>query len=320
MSETAAAQLRRILHLIPRLSDGEVHTLEDVARSAGSDVVTVRRDLWSLVTRFHEPAGFVEGVQLFLEADSVELISNHFRRPMRLTTSQLCALELGLAMLRLERPPDEQRAIDGARSRLRATITRLPREAMPTEAHLAAIGADVDPAHLAAARAALRSRRKMQIAYQRGDAERPDDRTISPYALVAASGMFYIVAFCHRSEGLRIFRLDRVHEAAVTADRFDLPDEFSIDRVLREGRVLSGEAADTMRVRYSPSIARWIAEREGAAIDPDGSLTLTHAVADVPWAIRHVLQYGPDAEVLSPAHVRDAVRDRLSSMAHAAGG
>jgi predicted DNA-binding transcriptional regulator YafY len=73
-------------------------------------------------------------------------------------------------------------------------------------------------------------------------------------------------------------------------------------------------------VRYSPSIARWIAEREGAAIDPDGSLTLTHAVADVPWAIRHVLQYGPDAEVLSPAHVRDAVRDRLSSMARTSGG
>jgi proteasome accessory factor C len=191
---------------------------------------------------------------------------------------------------------------------------------MPTESHLAAIGADVDPAHLAAARAALRSRRRMQIAYQRGDAEQPDDRTICPYALVAASGMFYIVAFCHRSEGLRIFRLDRVHEAAVTADRFDLPDDFSLDRVLREGKALSGGAVETMRVRYSPSIARWIAEREGAIIEADGSLTLTHPVADLSWAIRHVLQYGPDAEVLSPPRLRDAVRDRLASMAHAAGG
>jgi predicted DNA-binding transcriptional regulator YafY len=60
-------------------------------------------------------------------------------------------------------------------------------------------------------------------------------------------------------------------------------------------------------VRYSPRIARWIAEREKVPLDDDGSLTLEHPLADEEWAVRHVLQYGPEAEVLAPASVRAAV-------------
>jgi hypothetical protein len=50
-----------------------------------------------------------------------------------------------------------------------------------------------------------------------------------------------------------------------------------------------------MKVKYSPKIARWIAEREGVELDADGSLTIEHPLADQEWGVRHVLQYGPDA-------------------------
>jgi proteasome accessory factor C len=315
LSETAAAQLRRVLHLIPRLADGEAHSLSEIAEQAGADLETVHGDLWSLVTRFHDPGGFVEGVQLYIESDRVELISNHFRRPMRLTTSELCALELGLAMLRTERPPDECAAIDRARERLRKLIAKLPADAMPEAVHSAEVGAAGDPAHLATARAALRDRRKLSLRYRRGDAEWSDDRVVCPYALVASSGMFYIVAFCDRSEGVRIFRLDRIEEARLTQDRFAIPESFSIDRFLHDGRALQAGQPEAVRVRYSPRVARWIAEREGVPLDGDGSLTLSHPLADAAWAVRHVLQYGAEAEVLEPAEVRELVRSRLQEMA-----
>ena len=69
-----------------------------------------------------------------------------------------------------------------------------------------------------------------------------------------------------------------------------------------------------MTVRYSPRIARWVAEREGQPLAADGSLTLEHPVADDSWAVRHVLQYGPDAELLSPPELRAMVSDRLASL------
>jgi predicted DNA-binding transcriptional regulator YafY len=72
-----------------------------------------------------------------------------------------------------------------------------------------------------------------------------------------------------------------------------------------------------MTVRYSARIARWIGEREGRAADgADGSITVEHPIADPDWAVRHVLQYGPDAEVLAPAAMRARVAARLRGIGH----
>ena len=81
------------------------------------------------------------------------------------------------------------------------------------------------------------------------------------------------------------------------------------------GRPSRPSSSATLKVRYSPRIARWIAEREGKPLAEDGSLTLEHPLADTDWAVRHVLQYGPDATVLEPAEVREAVVQRLEEMA-----
>ena len=125
MTVNAAAQLRRLLNLIPHLTDGETHLVEDVARRTDVDAKTVLMDLKSLAGRFDDPGGFVEGVQIFLESERMSLRSDHFNRPMRLTAPELCALELGLAMLRAERPKEEHAAIDRARARLRQTLAGL---------------------------------------------------------------------------------------------------------------------------------------------------------------------------------------------------
>jgi predicted DNA-binding transcriptional regulator YafY len=57
-----------------------------------------------------------------------------------------------------------------------------------------------------------------------------------------------------------------------------------------------------------------IAEREGVELDSDGSLAMDHPLADVQWGVRHVLQYGPDAEVLEPPEVREELARRLSGL------
>jgi predicted DNA-binding transcriptional regulator YafY len=44
-------------------------------------------------------------------------------------------------------------------------------------------------------------------------------------------------------------------------------------------------------------------------------VTIAHPLADTAWAVRHVLQYGPDAEVVEPEEVRALVRRRLEEMA-----
>jgi proteasome accessory factor C len=313
MTDTAAAQLRRILALVPELADDEAHPIERLATALATDRATLLGDLRSLTERF-DPGGFVdEGVGLFIDGECVSLTSPHFRRPMRLTATELCALELGLAMLETERPPEEHAAIVRARRRLRDVITRLPATSVESGSRVASLAAG-DAAHLGVLRDAVRLRRKVRLGYRRGDHEAATGRVVDPYALVVASGMWYAIAFCERSTGLRVFRLDRVEQATLLDTTFEVPATFSLERVVGERRVLHADGAATMTVRYSPRIARWIAEREGGTLGEDGSLTMEHPVLDVAWGVRHVLQYGPDAEVLSPPHVRNAVIERLGAL------
>ena len=66
-------------------------------------------------------------------------------------------------------------------------------------------------------------------------------------------------------------------------------------------------------------MARWIAEREGRATEADRSLVIEHPLADWEWAVRHVLQYGPDAEVLGPVSVRAELKRRLRAVLASSG-
>ncbi len=311
---TAADQLRRILHLIPHLADGEPHSLDSVAQNVGVDRADVLRDIQSISERFEVPGGFVEGLQIFVDADDVSLVPSHFLRPMRLTRSELLALELGLTMLRGERPPEEHRAIEGALARLREVVAKLPDEEPADNLRAASLSVSGDLGHLRALREAFRRRHKVRLSYRKAEEDTPSQRVICPYGIVFASGMWYAVGHCENSDGIRIFRLDRMEQVETLEARFESPRGFSVDGLIREGKALQAADAGTLRLWYSPRIARWIAEREGKPVSNDGSLTLEHPLADTDWAVRHVLQYGPDVTVLAPAGVREAVRQRLERM------
>lgn len=314
MTETAADQLRRVLLLIPRLADDENHDISDVASLLGVDRATLLRDVRSLADRFDEPGGFVEGVTITHDDRFVSVHASHFLRPMRLTVGELAALELGLAMIRGVRPPEDHPVVDGARDRLRAALAELP-DAEPHPALRTASFSVLTPAMRSmrdALRRASRDGRKARIAYQKAHAPVPSERVVCPYGLIFARGTWYLVAHCESSAGLRVFRLDRITSATVLEEGFEFPDESVLANVVRDGHVFHTEdPVASVTIRYSPRIARWIAEREGAMVDEDGSLTREYPLADADWAVRHVLQYGPDAEVLEPAAVREMVRDRL---------
>lgn len=312
MSDSAAAQLRRVLLLIPRLADGEEHALADVASEAGVDAEQVLRDIASISERFDTPGGFVEGVSIWIEEDTVCVNAKEFHRPMRLTMPELCALELGLVMLRRERTPAEQRPIDGALVRLRDAISLVPSNERHEGARWADLGDAGAAEHLATIRDAIAARRTLELRYRAGAATESSLREVAPHSLVFAEQMWYLVA---SAEGgaVRFFRVDRV-ESVRPLDRSFERDPAVGERVQEAGRAFASDTTRSMTVRYSPRIARWVADREGATLAADGSLTLDHPVADDSWAARHVLQYGPDAEILGPPELREVVCRRLSGM------
>lgn len=309
MTDTAAVQLRRVLNIIPHLADGEDHALEDVAAKAGTTVANLMADFFSISERFDAPGGFVDGVSILVEEHRVSVSANHFHRPMRLTMAELCALELGLMLLRRDRTPAEQAPIDRALERLRQTVSRISASDPHEGTRYADLACAGSAAHLATLRSAVRDHHKVRIRYRAGGAMATTERVVCPYSLAFAEEMWYVVT-SGEDDGVRFFRLDRVESVDALAEEFE-PNAGVAAHALRSGRAFQADGARRMTVRYSQRIARWVAEREGKTLAADGSLTVEHQVADDSWAIRHVLQYGADAEILEPPDLRRQLAEKL---------
>lgn len=311
MADTAAQQLRRILAVIPQFADDEDHSIDEIATAVGTTRAQLLRDLESITHRFDVP-GFVDSVQIQFGPETVCMFTNEFPRPMRLTMPELCALELGLTMLRLGRTPADHAAIDRAANRLRQAITELPANERHEDLRHATLASTSSEEVQQAVRTAVNERRVLRILYRAGSATESGSRIVHPHALVYADHMWYVVSVGDDG-ALRHYRLDRVENVELLEETFER-DGSVLDRVMQAGRAFASDTSRRMTVRYAPRIARWVAEREGASVAEDGSLTLEHPVADDSWAVRHVLQYGPDAEVLSPPDIRELIVKRLTAM------
>lgn len=60
-------------------------------------------------------------------------------------------------------------------------------------------------------------------------------------------------------------------------------------------------------VRYSARAAPWVREHGPVEDLQDGCVSVSFTTADPGWVVRHALGYGPEAEVVQPAAVRDMV-------------
>ena len=308
--DSAGDQLDRILKILPFAARHNGASVSELAETLGVSPERVLRDVEQVVERaYYLPPEQANDTQILIEGDRVTVLARAcaFRRPPRLSTREALALGVGLRALALDAPPER-------RDRLFALAERLERElalrsAADTEPHVAlAFGPPERSEVHACLRDAARERRAVSIHYLKTGATAPEERTVHPYALIFAERWWYALAHCCTQDGVRRFRLDRVLAAEVLDQSFELPSGWDPHVHVQKGRAFIAAEPTEVRVRYGPRIARWILERElEAETLPDGGVIVSHTVADPRWIVNHVLQYGPDAEVLGPPEVRDMV-------------
>ncbi len=316
MTVGTGERLRRLLEIIPRVADRDEVPIAELAREVGTTPAELLLDLEQLAERYDTPAGFVDGVHVMIDGDRVSVRTDHFRRPMRLTVAELCALELGLSLLLHDGSESQREARETLRRKLAELITRLPQDESFYELRGGALTGSAAAEALPLLREALRKRRVVLLNYQSAVAESPEVRAVHPWRLIFSNGAWYLAGWCEESGGVRIYRTDRIVSAVVTDRESKAAEEKVLDGLMADGRPFHlGAGSTTLAVRYSPAIARWIAEREGGTPEPDGSLVVRYPLADREWAVRHVLQYGPDAVVEEPVEVQEAVRGRVAGIA-----
>lgn len=314
MTIDAGERLQRVLRAMPLIIDHGDVSIAEIQSRVGVDALTLLNDFRALTEREDEPGGFVEAVSIFFDGKTVSVRSPHFGRPTRITLPELCALELGLAILGAASIPGERNPIARARARVRAAIVAMPGSVAREDLWYASGPPVSDEQILIALRDSAARKTKARIVYRRGASAESTERVVHPYAVLPVRGSWFLVAHCERSDAIRFFRVDRIQSAARLDDAFQPRADFDLDSVLSADGAFVSPSAERLVVRYSPRIARWIAEREEGEQGPDGSLVVSHPLADDAWAVRHVLQYGPEAEVLEPVRVRENLAATLRDM------
>jgi proteasome accessory factor C len=311
MPEPAEHQLNRIVQLVADLSkaarDGaSPPTLDELGARYGTKRSVILQDIRILTDAGNDADDtWISSLTVEQEEDRVSVQSRGpYRRPIRLTLDEFVVLQAAVATE--PDAPKETVAKFGALSGVAGDPSDVIR-ATPS-----VWGGEA--ATVASAERAMRERKLLRIHYLGEGAEHASDRPIEVHEVVSAIGRHYLIAWCRVAGDWRRFRADRVIEADVLDDTFTWrPDAPLVED--RSGLFEPPDGGtDDVRVRFSPRIARWIAERyPRSERQPDGSLVVTFAVASVDWLVRHVLQYGAEAEVMGPAAYREAMRRRVSA-------
>lgn len=168
---------------------------------------------------------------------------------------------------------------------------------------------------------ALNAQRRVRMTYRSRSREQDSQRTVSPLRLTFYRSNWYLAAWCHRSEDLRVFSIDRIATAESTPVPCLVPtDAADVEKRLSTAYgIFEGAANAVAKLHFDALPARWIADEQWHPDQrleqrPDGSLVLYVPYRHATELVMDVLRYGGDVEVLAPAELRKAV-----AAAHAAG-
>lgn len=178
----------------------------------------------------------------------------------------------------------------------------------------------VRPSVFEALAAGLLGTRKIRLLYRGPDKQTPSPRTVHPYRLLRYRDAWYLLAHCDQVDDRRTFALDRVLEAQVLSEQANMPDNTTLDALMRESfGIFLRNAEHTAVLRFSGQAARWV-ESEVWHPDQVGAWQNNAYELRVPYGderelVMEILRYGPDVEVLEPEELRLAVRKRIMAAA-----
>jgi predicted DNA-binding transcriptional regulator YafY len=158
--------------------------------------------------------------------------------PLLLTNEEAFALSLGLRALRQVGLSAFAPATEGALEKLGRVLPDALRESIRTVEDVVAIEpgpwvVSTSVECLIRASSAIRTGRRIRFAY-RSHSGAASRRQIEPYAVMHTDGRWYLIGHCLSRKAMRTFRLDRVTDLELCANRFRRPAGFDARRYLEQ--------------------------------------------------------------------------------------
>lgn len=317
----ARAQVGRLLALVPWIQARREVSLEEAAAEFGVKPAQIVKDLkvlWFCGLPGLGMGDLIEVDMDALEGEGVVRVSNadYLTRPLRLDSGEASALIVALRALRETAGEEVRPVVDRTLAKLEEAAGDGAAAAAQVDVRLPTPDATTAALREDLARA-VAERRQVRLAYYVPTRDETTQRVVDPIQLVSAEGHEYLDAWCHVSEGQRLFRLDRVSAAEVLDRAADEHPDVA-PRDLGEG-LFQPSPEDTLATLLLEPRARWVAEYypvEAEEEAGEGRLRVQVRVATPGWLVRLMLRLGADARVEEPGDLAEqvaaAARDALA--------
>lgn len=165
---------------------------------------------------------------------------------------------------------------------------------------------------------AVKDHRPVTFSYRAVGRSDPQRRELEPWGVVNRRGRWYVAGRDRGRDATRVFRLSRIAgpvKFCGPTGSVTVPDGTDVRELVRDwDSVPAPERTATLRVRTGAGVGlRQHAVSVGADSAPGWDLVTTR-FADVSWAADLAAGLGPDAVVLDPPDLRDAVIRRLKGV------
>lgn len=317
MSVRATDRLSRLLAMVPWLLNRQGVPLDEAARHFDISQAQLVKDLELLFVcgmPGHMPDDLIEAEwddgRVYL--DNAEAIS----RPLRLAPDEAISLLAGLRTLSELPGLQDRRAVDSAMAKLSAAA----QDAAGAASRLTIdLSAGATEATLRVAREALRLRRRLRLQYVVPARDETTERDVDLMRVTNVGGGWYLEAWCHRAEGVRLFRVDRVAGVELL-DEDGTPPPEAVSRDADGDRLFTPSQDDLLVTLEVEPRGRWVAEYypvESTEELDGGRLLVTLRVANPTWLPRLVLRLGGAGRIVSPPSLaQEAAAAAREALAH----
>lgn len=164
---------------------------------------------------------------------------------------------------------------------------------------------------------ALVERKRLHIEYEALGTGEISRRDVSPQRLIHYRDNWFLDAWCHLRNELRIFSIDCIREANVLREAADEIADDVMDRELGTSYGLfSGQPTAVARLRFTLQRARrvcretWHPKQQGRFL-ASGEYELEIPFHRSEELVQDILRHGPEVEVMEPLALRQQVVERL---------
>lgn len=147
--------------------------------------------------------------------------------------------------------------------------------------------------------------RNVKLRYA-GSYEEIRERTVQPYKLVYKAKAWYLQAFCTEKQDWRIFKLNRILELEVLEEGFSqLNPPGPIETFEGEYPKVTLRFPKEMSYRVYDEFDKTQIQRQ-----ENGDLIVSANMPEDSWLIGFLLSFGTRVDILSPAHLKEAVAEQ----------